>query len=163
MKLAYRGYLLFQLCAASVSNAVVNWGLGWLMFHRLASVPLTGDLSMLADIVGTCVFLPFLSCAVTTPIVRWDLRKGRVGALTWRRETHRALRILPRNTWYRGGVLGLVATAVVAPALYAAMVAGSIEAMPSRSYIVVKTVLGVGLGLLVTPVIVVWALADPSE
>src|SRR3990172_8538475 len=74
---AQRGYLLVgQVIVPAVINLVLNGAIGFAMFRCASEIPLLGRQSIVGDTLGTCFFLPAITCLIVTPIVRGHVKKG---------------------------------------------------------------------------------------
>jgi hypothetical protein len=156
---AQRGYLLVgQVIVPTLINLVLNGAIGFAMFRGASAVPLFGSESIVGDTLGTCFFLPAITCLIVTPIVRGHVRKGTAeplrGALPgWLAFFQRAL--VPRALAL--GLAGVVLAGSLALALF--MVLG-IESLPFTPFLAFKAVFAGLLGGIVTPFIALLALAD---
>jgi hypothetical protein len=156
---AVRRYVVLeQGVGAAVVNLLINGVIAWAMFRGAATVPMWGEQSIGGDTIGTTFFLPFLTSLIATRIVWAQMRSGRVPALA---EIPPALPRLPRSPAARGAVLGVLGVAVVGvPAAFALSFAGITE-MRFWSFVGFKATFAALLGLVVTPVIALYALASP--
>ena len=77
-----RQYLLVGQCIVPFAiNFALNGALGLLMFGGVDPVPTWGiESSAGPDLIGTCFFLPAISCLIVTPLVRRHVRAGTVEA-----------------------------------------------------------------------------------
>jgi hypothetical protein len=156
---AQRGYLLVgQVIVPAVINLVLNGAIGFATFRGTPQVPLLGSQSIVGDTLGTCFFLPAITCLIVTPIVRGHVRKGTAeplrGALPgWLAAFRRAL--LPRAL-----ALGLAGVALAGGVVLALFAALGIESLAFAPFLGFKAVFAGLLGALVTPLIALLALAD---
>lgn len=153
-----RFLLLEQGIGAAVVNFLLNGAIAWLLFRGVAQVPLWGQQSIVGDTIGTCFFLPFLTTLIVTPLVRRRVTAGTLAALGWTRETHRGLGWLPSGTGRRALVLGVVCALVVAPLSVWVLGRLDVAELTFWSFVGFKAAFAAGLGLLVTPVISLWAM-----
>jgi len=163
MSSAQSRYLQEQGIGAAVFNFVLNGLIAWLAFRGQAMVPLWGQQSIAGDTIGTCFLLPFLTCLIATRIVRGHVRAGKVAALGWTRASHPVLGWLPAGTLGRGAVLGLVCTAVVAVLTIGALAALGVGEMRLWPFLTFKATFAAVLAALVTPVVALWAIAEPTR
>jgi hypothetical protein len=160
---AQRRYVLLeQGGGAAVINFALNAGIAWLLFNRLASVPLWGSQSIAGDTIGTCFFLPFLTALIVTPLARMRVRAGKLDAPAWRVESHGLLARLPRGTVRRAAYLGGACALSVAPVTIAILDGLEITALQLWSFIAFKAVFAALLAALVTPLIALYAIAAPE-
>ena len=146
----------------AVANTVINGVIGWATFRGVDAIPLwsTGP-AVGSDLVGTCLFLPLFTCLIVTPLTRRHVRNGMVAPLlgldlpSW-------LRWGPRGAFARGVLLGVACLAIVGGATAVALSALGVGPLTLTPLLLLKVVFSVLLGLLVTPVIGLRALADPA-
>jgi hypothetical protein len=156
---AQRGYLLVgQVIVPAVINLVLNGAIGFATFRGTSQVPLLGSQSIVGDTLGTCFFLPAITCLIVTPIVRGHVRKGTAeplrGALPgWLGAFRRAL--VPRALAL--GLAGVGLAGSLALALFAVL---GVESLAFGPFLGFKAVFAGVLGALVTPLIALLALAD---
>jgi hypothetical protein len=156
-----RRYLLLE---QGIGSGVINFGLnaaiGWLMFRGMEHVPLWGQQSIMADTLGTCFMLPFMTALMVTPIARRHVRRGKVTALGWTLTSHPMLGRLPRGTAARGAALGLGCLVALAPLTLLALSAFDVAHMSMSRFVLFKASFAAVAGLLVTPLIALWAIAE---
>jgi hypothetical protein len=157
-----RFLLLEQGIGAAVVNFLLNGAIAWLLFRGVPQVPLWGQQSIAGDVVGTCFFLPLITTLIVTPLVRRRVSAGTLAALGWTRETHRPLGWLPNGTGRRALVLGIICALVVGPLSVWVLSRLDVAELALWSFIGFKAVFSAGLGLLVTPVISLWAMTTPA-
>lgn len=141
-------------------NVAVNVTLGVLTFHDQAVVT-TWKLNngAVADSVGTCFFLPLLTCLIATPIVRRHVTMGIVKPLPMS-ELPALMRFLIRPVLLRAGILGacgLVMLIIPVCIVYWLFAGDSIETV---RFIAVKSIFAGSLGVIVTPLIALLALGE---
>jgi hypothetical protein len=158
-----RFLLLEQGIGAAVINFLLNGAIAWLLFRSLERVPLWGQQSIAGDTLGTCFFLPFLTTLIVTPLVRRRVSGGTLDALGWTRETHRGLGWLPSGTGRRALVLGGVCVLIVGP--LSVWVLGRLDVVELTfwSFVAFKAAFAAALGLLVTPIISLWAMTTTVD
>ena len=158
---AQRRYLLVEQGLGSVVvNFALNAAIAWLMFRGVDEVPLWGQASIGGDTIGTSFFLPLITCLVVTRVARGAVRTGHVAALDWTRATHPVLRVLPRATLLRGLALGAACAAVVGPLATAVFAAAGLAPLRLWPFVVLKAGYAAALGLVVTPVLALWAITE---
>jgi hypothetical protein len=158
------------IVGAAIVNAVLSALIAWLSVRNEDSVPrwavpVLDKPSTIADTVGTFFILPLLTCLIFTAVARRELRHGRVTPLGWTWSPKSVLRRLPRGTFRRGVALGALCTAALAPPAVALIVILGVDDLSVGEFVTYKAVFGVILGLLVTPIVALWALseAEPAE
>lgn len=157
-----RQYLLVGQCVIPIAiNFVLNGFIGLLMFHGVNPVPTWGIQSSAGpDLIGTCFFLPAITCLIVTPIIRRHMKSGKVEHISqrdflpsWLRPFQRPL--LVRSLFF--GLAGLASIgAVVAMTLFA-VASGPFEL---DSFLWFKACFSAALGGVVTPFIGLVALAE---
>jgi hypothetical protein len=158
-----RRYLLIGQCALPFAfNFVFNGGLGLLMFRGVDPVPTWGvESSAAPDLIGTCFFLPAITCLIVTPIVRRHVRSGTVERVA--SELPRWLQLFRRSLPARALLFGLVTIASVGGILAAGLLAAGPEQLGLTPFLWLKATFSGALGGAVTPVIGVVALAESEE
>jgi hypothetical protein len=158
----HRRFLLVeQGVGSALFNIVLNTGIAWALFRHLDVVPLWGRESIGGDTLATCFFLPFFTALIVTPLVRRRVRRGGIDALPWTRASHPVLAWLPAGTLHRALALGGACLAAVGPLAVLALHGLSIGPLDVGPFIALKAGFAGLLALLVTPVISLWALAEP--
>jgi len=74
---------------------------------------------------------------------------------------HRRLAALPRSRWRRGAEIGGLAVVALTPPMLFLLAALGFPELDKGQYIAWQTILAVALGIVVTPLIAVAAMADP--
>lgn len=159
-----RRYLLLEHgFGSAVFNFVLNGTIAWLLFRRVAEVPLWGQQSIAGDTIGTSLFLPLITCLIVTPLVRRHTRARDLGTLGWSPTANALLHWLPAGTFRRGLVLGATCLLVVAPLAVGALGAMGVTGMPLWHFVVFKAVFAAALALAVQPLIALWAVGSESQ
>ncbi len=160
---AHRTFLIRdQIVGAAVVNLLINAAIGWAMFRTLAVVPLWGEWSVAADIIGTAFMLPLLTCVIVSAITARQVRRGKLPAPAWPVSRYPLLARLPANTLFRGLVLGVLAGLVVGLPAVLTVHALEVAEMDLGSFVLFKAIFAAILAALVSPVIALRALADAS-
>lgn len=162
---AQRRFLIVDQCiVGGLINFVVNGAIAWYLFRAMARVPMTGgSQNVLGDIVGTFFLLPLVVCLIVTPLVRRQVRGGKLAALSWNRDTHSLYQRLPVSSFVRGLLLGAACTIALGLPLFGLMEALGITAMTYWNFVIIKGVYAGVLAAMVTPVIAYAALGDQLE
>ena len=157
----YRKYLVGQAIAGAVINLVLNGAIGWLSYRHLPRVPLFGPQSIAGDVVVTSVLLPVLVCLIVTPLVRAEIRKGRLPAVAWVGDKPSRALPRPRNVLLRALLLGVLTGILVSPVLIGMLnlFVGS-DGLGVPAFVVFKASLGAALAAVVTPITVRWTFEE---
>jgi hypothetical protein len=109
--------------------------------------------------------LPLLTSLIFTAVARRELRHGRVEPLGWTWSPKSVLRRLPKGTLRRGTALGALCLAALGPPAVAVIVAFGVGDLSIGEFVTYKAIFGVVLGIVVTPIVGLWALseAEPAE
>lgn len=162
-----RWIVLKALLATAAINVVINAAIAWLSVRSQQAVPLWGvplaETSTFWNVVGTLFLLPLITCVLTTAAVRRDVRLGSLASLSRLRATYGWLAALPSALLRRGVVFGAATVAALAPPLVLALVASDFPELTRGEFIACQTTFAVALGALVTPVIALYAMADPPD
>lgn len=161
----HRRYIFWQaIVGAAIVNVLLNAGIAWLSVHNEDSVPrwavpLVDGPSTITDTVGTFFILPLVTCLIFTTLARKEIREGKLQPLGWTRTSHPFLRRLPEGTLRRGIAAGAVTALILGPPAVLAIIALDIGDVTTGGFVAYKAVFGVALGLVVTPILALWALA----
>jgi hypothetical protein len=148
-----------QPIGAFVVNLLLNALIAWGVCRGMTSVPLWGETSVGGDTIATCFLLPFLSVLIATPLVRREVRHGKLASES-RRDPAVTRGRLPRPLAARALVLGLAGLVVAAPLAIAALALAGVTAIPMPSFIWAKAAFAAVLGALLAPTIARAAVAD---
>jgi hypothetical protein len=151
-----------QPIGAFVVNFVLNAAIAWALCRGMTAVPLWGQTSVAGDTIATCFILPFLSVLIATPLVRGDVRRGKLSPASLRDEAVERLR-LPRSLPARALVVGLCALAVAAPLAVLCLVLAGVTQVPMPGFIWAKAAFAAGLGAALAPTIAMAGIADTGH
>ena len=165
MDAAQRRWLIVN---AGIVTVVFNVVLNWLPASFAArdldhvdlwTVPFVGT-GVYTDTIGTLFVLPFITTLAVTSAVWRDRRAGRLAPGTLPVSLF-ALAIVPSVLPARAAWIGAntVAALAVPAAILLAILAS--DGLGHDAFIAYKTILGVVLGAVVTPLIAMAAMADP--
>jgi len=146
-----------QPIGAFVVNFVLNALIAWGVCRGMTAVPLWGQPSVAGDTAATSFILPFLSVLIATPLVRRDVRHGKVSGDGSPRGPR-----LPRSLVMRAVVLGVVGLVVAAPIAVLALALGGVTGVPMPHFIWAKAAYAASLGALLAPTIAVAGIADAA-
>jgi hypothetical protein len=158
-----RIYLFGNCCVgAAIANVIINGFLGWATFRGLGvlSLPLWRIPGVVADLVGTAFGVTFGTCLGMGFQIRRDLRRDKIGHIDVSPALATFLTRFPVGTLKRSVGLGVVAVPVFALPVVAPLVVLGIVSMDRVPYIVLKSGLAAVEAAIVTPFIVLAALAD---
>ncbi|MBW3539233.1 MAG: hypothetical protein KY476_03105 [Planctomycetes bacterium] len=142
-----------------LANFGINAAVAGLLVIGRTSVPLWGLGGVAADVVATSFLLPLLFCLIATPLIRRQVRDGKVAALR-RDEVPRAIAKLPGRARLRGIVLGAAATAIVGPLAVLALATLGPTEFSHSSFVIFKATYAALLAAIVGPIIAVTALME---
>jgi len=161
-----RLYLFGNCCVgAAVVNVAINGFLGWATFRGLgvAALPTWRIPGIAADLVGTAFGVTFGTCLGMGLQVRRDMRRGKIGHVDVSPAVAGFLARFPYGTLKRSVGLGAISVPVFALPVLAALVAMGIESIDRVPYITLKAALAAVEAAVVTPFIVLAALADVKQ
>lgn len=158
---AHNRYLLVDYgIVPVVFNVLLNAGLAWLFFRNLSDVPLWGPQSLALDAVFTCFLLPCIACLIVTPLVRGDVRRGRVprepgttGLAAWFAARSSSAR--KRSVFF-----GLAGLALAAPVTVALLALTARDGMILTNFVLFKGLFAGALAAIFVPLIAAAALRD---
>jgi hypothetical protein len=152
-----------QIIGSAVFNALLNALLAWMSLHKLASVPMTGNPSIVGDAIVTAILLPLLTCLIVTPLVRKAIKAGKVTPLSTPSPGRSMVLWLPSLSFFRGLVLALGVLATCTPALLGLLVLAGVEQLSVGAFIFIKTIYAAVMAGLVAPVIALYVMASESK
>ena len=159
---AFRYLLIGQAIIPFFINIAVNVILGALTFGGQESVATWAiDKGAAADSIGTCFFLPFITCLIATPIVRHQVAHGAASRIP-PTDTPRWARMMSGPVLLRAakfGVAGLLLLAAPVYAAYGIFAGASIETI---RFIAIKALFAGVFGIFATPLIAFVAMCDRS-
>ena len=156
-----RQYLLVGQCLIPfVINFVLNGLIGLLMFRGVNPVPTWGiESSAGPDLIGTCFFLPAITCLIVTPIVRRHVRGGMVEP-TAAEDLPIWLQPFRRPLATRAALFGLAGLAFIGSLVAAALLSAGPTHFGLGPFLWFKASFSAVLGGAVTPIIGIVALAQ---
>jgi hypothetical protein len=149
-----------QIILPFVFNLAFNAALGWYEFRPHVPVPLWGDPSIGADILGMLFFLPSFTCLIGTPLINRATRLGKVDKLTITPEQHWLLRHLPRSLWVRSFLIGVACTVALGPLSIGLLALLDLHSWTLTAAVNFKGVYAGVLAAMVTPPIALYALSQ---
>jgi hypothetical protein len=162
-----RWIILRALLATAVLNVVVNAVIAWLSVRSQPTVSLWGlplvETSIFWNVVGTLFLLPLITCLLVTSVLWRDVRLGSLISVSHLRSTHHWLAVLPPDRLLRGVAFGAIAVAMLAPIVTLVLIASGSPELTREQFVVCQTAFAVAIGAIVTPVIALYAMADPAR
>lgn len=155
----HRRYLLIDNGVGPlVTNLVINALIAWLIYRNATHVPLWGQSSIAGDTIATSFLLPLITCLIVTPLARGKVRAGQVPQLmraaSWK--------WLPHNTALRGVIIGIACLLVLTPVTLLGFRLLGINGLKPWHFVYFKGSFAALEGLLVTPLLALWAISDTS-
>lgn len=153
MSPAQAAFIRRETAIGIVLNIVVSAAFVWLMFGGRATIGLWGMDGLAFDLVPTTFMITLMTTIALTFLTRARVRAGGVAALgggSW----------LPAFPPIRGVLLGLVATVAIVPAIVGLLALGWGRDWSFDEVLGFKMAYGAALGLLVTPIVLRFALRD---
>jgi hypothetical protein len=165
---SHRRWIVFKaVIAGVVINLILNGIIDSLGVSGLDQVQVWGgpmdETSFFWSAILTLFLLPLITCALVTTAIWRDVRLGSLESLGQLRKAHRWLAALPATRLRRGIAFGALAVVVFAPPLALTLLLADVSELTRQQYVAWHTALAVALGALVTPVIALYAMVDPSE
>jgi hypothetical protein len=161
-----RWLVINAVVGTAAINLVLNAALARISVGDHASVPLwalpkLGHPSTAIDTFGTLLFLPLGTSLGITRAVRLARDKGHLRPLP---PAHLGpwLRRLPAGRATRGAVVGVICFLALSPVALAVFALDGVGDLSRGSYVLYRVVLCVLLGAVVSPLIALAAMAEPS-
>jgi hypothetical protein len=153
-----------QSClGAALVNAAINGALGWATVRGLPSFPVWRVPGVVADLVATVFGVTFGTCICMAIQVPRDVRRGKIAPLTLSPGLAALLDRFPRRTFGRGMKLGALSIPVFALPVVASIALLGPAALECGRYVALKASVAAFQGALITPFIVLGALADTER
>jgi hypothetical protein len=158
-----RWLVVNAVIVTALINAIVNLLIAVGAVGDRDSVPMWGapliEPSVFWDLIGTLFLLPLITGALTTAAIRRDIRGGSLPPLAASFGGARG----GAPGWQRGAELGAVAVVCMAPPLLIVLAVLGFPELSKSQFIAWHTGFAVALGILVTPLLAILAMADPGE
>lgn len=161
ISLAHRRYALAQGIVGGVINLALNAAIGWALARTRSVVPIYGPGGLVGDSAVTAFLVALLVCLILTPLVRGDVRRGRVPAATG--ASSAIGRLLPKNLMLRALTLGVVATAVVTPLVMLGLGLFGVSLVSVPTFVGFKGVLAAAVAFVVAPLATYRALGEQTK
>ena len=161
---AHRRFLLRDaVLIAAVANGVLNALFAWLFTVGedeipQAKAPLVGGPSVLVDTVATCFILPFLTTLVITTVIWGEMRNGHLTKIP--RAVNSFADRLPKTRLRRATIVGVICLLLFGPLCAAGVLLFDYGDISIGEFVLFKTIFGIVLGAMVTPVIALIAFGD---
>ncbi|MFO0761003.1 MAG: hypothetical protein U0359_31285 [Byssovorax sp.] len=157
---AHRRLLLVQAFGSMPLNVALNGVAAYLGFPPVERLPLWAKANCVAfDTLGTSFFLPLITCLVLTTLQRRALRAGALDGLA-RASLPAAVRFWPAGMLGRGALVGLFSMILAGGPTLALLTFAGVEGMSRGEDVLYKAVYTALLGMIVTPLFGLRALAD---
>lgn len=144
-------------------NIAVNVVIGTLTFWGQDSVLIwTWDKGAAGDSLGTCFFLPFITCLIATPIVHSQSRNGTAPRIS-ASDVPRWTQLMDGPLLLRAARFGFIGILLFSAPVYAAYRAFAPEAIETVRFIAMKSISAGVFGILATPLIAFVAMCDQPE
>jgi hypothetical protein len=160
-----RWIVVKAVVATAVTNLIVNAVLASLGVEGRDAVPIwgvpLGEPSVFGSAIGTFFFLPLITCLLVTAAIRRDVRTGSLESLEGFRSAHRWLAALPAGRLKRGIAFGAISVVLLAPLLALALFVADPAELSERQFVAWQTTFAVALGVIATPTIALYAMAEP--
>ena len=161
----YRWLALHAVGLSALINLVLNAGWSWVTTRGHPTVPMWswpvfGGPSTVMGALGILLVLPAATTVFTTLAVRRELTHDRLAPLALQ-DLPPLLSRLPERLFPRAATWGAITLVALGPVAALATVATGFGPTSTQGYTVYTAALAITLGLLVTPLIALRAMADP--
>jgi hypothetical protein len=154
-----RRFHAMQIAGSILANVPINAAFAWVFFREPTAPLFAYGPCVAVDTLGTSFFLPLITALILTPMVRRMQRRGLAPELRFVPWTRRAFGWLPSRTLARGLALGGISIVLFTPLVVGPMAAMGIVSMTRTAVITFKAAYGAALGVIVTPPLVLCAIA----
>jgi len=146
-------------------NAALNATIAWVSSAGersvpLVSIPLFQKASTLTDTLGMLFVLPFLTTLLETASIRREQGLGRLAPLRLGPAYARWLSRLPSRPLRRAAVFGLGCLVILGPICALLLFGTDFGRIAQSTFVLYMAIFGVSLGMVVTPLIAVAAMAE---
>lgn len=144
-------------------NCVINAWFVWYLFGEEPAIALmSGQPSVLVDVVATLFLLPAIVCLIVTPLAAGAARKKKELRTTKTRSDYLILTLLPANLWARSAFIGLFAVLFLTlPTMLGASLIDT-TSININAYIAYKGFYTAVVAAIVGPIIAWGAVCDQS-
>ncbi len=153
-------FLTIEITISCVINMVVNGLFVWLLFGGMAEIPLWTMQGLAFDLVPTTFMITFMMTLVLTLVTRFRVRKGSAPGFGWDRRDHPFWGKFPRAPYLRAPMLAFIMLLVLVPPQVLVLWALDLAPFSFTTVVIYKVFYGLVLSLIVTPLILIPALAD---
>ncbi len=158
----HRSNLRVETAISVVFNTIISGVFAWGIFHGTAVIPRWGAKGIVVDLIPTVFMITLVMTIVLTLITRGRVKKGKLPAPTWGKSDLRINGWLPRNVVLRAVLQAATATLILVPLSALILVAAGVESMGFTVFFIFKLFYGAIIAVLITPLIILRALADTS-
>ena len=158
----FRYLLIGQAIIPFFINMMINIAIGVLSFGGQKSVATWAiDKGAVADSIGTCFFLPFITCLIATPIVHRQMASGVTSRIPLT-DVPRWVRSMNGPLMLRSAKFGVIGTLLFTGPVYGLYYLFAGDSIETVRFIAIKAISAGVLGVFVTPLIAFVALCDHS-
>lgn len=157
---AHRRNLQTETLVSVVINTAISGGFAWGLFQGQAWIPLWGGKGIVVDLVPTVFMITLVLTIALTLITRGRLRQDKLPRPAWSRTDLGFIGRLPDALPLRAPALAAVMTIVLVPVSAALLLLTGVAGMKFATFLIFKLVYGAAFALVVTPIILLRALAD---
>ena len=164
MNETHKRYLWIDQGAVPVaSNVAINALIAWLLFRNLEAVPMWGTASVMVDSLLTVFLLTAINASIITAVVRRAVRRKPELLTSAKRSDYAWMRWWPDGLWPRALLLGLVATAALAPLFWAGFALLGIERLAPAHMVAFKSAYVFALTAPLLPAVAWAAICDGAR
>jgi hypothetical protein len=156
----HRSFLLKETITGMIINAILNGIITFFMFRSQEAITLWGKNGLFFDLIPTIFFMTFCMSLGMTPATRARILKGKAPAAPWHRSDHAVFRFFPGAILLRAFVFGGGALLVLLPTSTGLLMLLTEFPISFTEMMVLKISFGALIGLLLTPGIIMVAMAD---
>jgi hypothetical protein len=163
LMLAHRSFFIRETVIAMVINALMCFAMTFVAFRSQTQIILWGSGGLFLDLIPT-IFMPiFCMAVIITPTLRKRIEKGTAPRAPWQRRDHALLRLLPVASIFRAVIIGLCGLFLLLPITTGLLSLFKIFPLSLNEVLVFKICFGALMGVLITPFILIGAMADKGE
>lgn len=139
-------FILREACIGAVLNAMLSYGVFWLLFRGASRIPVRGFGNFLFDFLPQGFMVALMSAFVPGLLARRAIARGQFPG------TQTAFAMLPRALPAKAVVLGLAAVVVLSLPMIGVVAAFGGEMIDWTTASALKMAFGAGVSLAITPI-----------
>ncbi len=156
----HRAFLIKETVVSMMINLLLSAAITFLTFRSQTTIMLWGSGGLFFDLIPTFFIMIFCMGAIITPTMRKRIEKGAAPSAPSHFKNFLFFRIQPKLSIFRGIFFGGLGLLVLLPISIGLLVWLFPFPLSFKEILVMKSALGILIGLVLTPPIVISAMVD---